>query len=273
MDLLNKHEDQQGSGLSYDLWKNFPVHEILALRDRNAGWGFFDDFDVFSPTTLVGGYTILAGTGCSVAQIACEADAKGIVRLALDGNAANDEAVLCRGGGLGAPFKIAGGDVCGEWRIRASSIAAAKHAWFAGLSEAAAGTTDHLFVDTTGAVADYNHLGFFHLAAQAGDVDGGYKADGQTAQNGTTQTRLDSLKTLVAATWAKLGFRYKVATNTFHWYVDGAEVTAAKLTSAQLAAVLFPDDVFLNFVIGAKDIGGDTALNLDIDWAAVAQAA
>lgn len=273
MDFFNKHNAQTGYGLSYELWKNFPITEILALRDRNVGWGFFDDFTTFHATTIEGPWAILEGTGCTVEQTASEANAIGLVRLSIDGNAANDEAVMSYGRGLSADYKLASRDLCFEVRFRVSAITAAKWAWFIGLSEAACATTDHMFVDSTGVMADYNHCGFAHLYAEGGAVDGAYKADGQTYQDGAANTKLDTLHTMVASTFVTLGMRYRASLNALLWYVNGVQVSAAKLTSAELSAATFPDDVFLTPVVAIKDIAGNAALTLDVDWIACAQQA
>lgn len=271
MDLIHKHNDQVGYGLSYDLWRNFPVHEILALQDRNVGIGFFDDFLRFDPTTLTGGYLILKGTGCGVAQIADVANGFGLVKLSLDGNAAADEAVLQWGCGLSAPFKLANNDLCFEARLKVSAITAAKWSIGIGLGEVGMGATDCLFVDTTYALADKNFCGFNHLVAEGAAWDGAFKADGQTYQNGATKTKLDTLKTAVADTFFKLGMRFKADSNTLHWYVDGAEKASAKLTKTEMTAATFPDDVFVTPIIGAKDGAGDAALDVTLDWWACAQ--
>jgi hypothetical protein len=270
-EMIFRPSDADGYGLSGDLWKNFPTHEILGLHDRNVGIGFFEDFIGWCPTTLYNKWVILTGTGCTIAEIADVANAFGAVAMSIDGNAANDEAVMAFGGGLCAPFKITGKDLCFECRLKVSAITAAKWAWFLGLSEIAAGTTDHLFVDTTGVMADYNHLGFAHLYAEGGAVDGAFKADGQTYQDGATKTKLNALKTMVADTYVKLGLRFDSSLKILRWYVDGVEVTAAKLTASEIDAATFPDDCFLTPVIGIKDIAGDTALVLTVDWIACAQ--
>lgn len=261
--------DQVGYGLSPDLWKNFPVDDIISHHDRNVGIGFFEDFDCFSDTTLEDGWLRLTGTGCTIAQIADEANAYGMVRLALDGNAANDEAVLVRGNGLSAPFYLTNYDLVWECRFRVSAITAAKWSIGCGLGQVDIGTTDYLFVDTTGAAADKNMVGFFHLAAEGAAWDGAYRADGQTYQDGAVRTALDSLHTMVAATFVKMGMRYRASSNSLHWYVNGVE--KANIGAGVKTAATFPDDVFLTPFFGAKDIGGDAGLNVDVDWIACAQ--
>jgi hypothetical protein len=138
------------------------------------------------------------------------------------------------------------------------------------------GATDCLFVDSTGALADKNFLGFVKLYAEAGVFDGAYKADGQTYQDGATKTKLNALGTFTASatTYHKLGFRYRAHPKTVEWYFDGAALSTsapARLTATEIDAATFPDDVLLAPIIGAKSTAGSAALVLNLDWWACAQ--
>lgn len=262
------------------LWKGFapptmgPLGGIFETESGNPAFGFFDNFHSFQASTLEGPYLILESAGCSVEQIADTATEKGLVQLAVDGNAANDEAVLQWGRGLGAPFKLADKDLVFEARFCVSAITAAKWSIALGLGEVGMGATDALFSDSA-VLADKNFLGFVHLNAEGADWDGAYKADGQTYQDGATKTKLNALATLVANTYVKLGFRYRAHPKTVEFYVNnalpGGTITPARLTASEIDAATFPDDVFLAPIIGIKDEAGDTALNLKLDWWGCAQ--
>ena len=263
------------------LWKGFaaptsfgPHGTTTISQSGNPAFGFFDNFHTFQASTLEGPYLILEGTGCSIEQIADTATEKGLVQLALDGNADNDEAVLQWGRGLGAPFKLADNDLVFEARFSLSAVTAAKWDFAVGLGEVGMGAGDSLFTDG-GALADKNFLGFVKLAAESTALDGAYKADGQTYQDGATKTKLDSLATLAASTYVKVGFRYRAHPKKVEFYVDnalpGGNITPARLTSSEIDAATFPDDVFLAPIIGAKDQAGDAALNVKLDWIACAQ--
>ena len=267
---------------SAQLWKSFappaamgPLGTHWNTPSGNPAFGFFDNFHSFQASTLEGPYLILEGTGCTVEQIADTATEKGLVQLAVDGNAANDEAVLQWGRGLGAPFKLVDNDLVFEARFSLSAITAAKWSIGLGLGEVGMGATDALFADTTGALADKNFLGFAHLYAEGAAFDGAYKADGQTYQDGATKTKLNALATCVAATYLKLGFRYRAHPKKVEWYVDGVmpggTITPAKLTATEIDAATFPDDVLLAPIIGIKDIAGNAGLNLKLDWWGCAQ--
>jgi len=260
------------------LWRGFappqafgPHGNLAVGQSGNPAYGFFDNFHSFQASTLEGPYLILESAGCSVEQIADTATEKGLVQLAIDGNANNDEAVLQWGRGLGAPFKLsaASGDLVFEARFSLSAITAAKWDIAVGLGQVNMGATDGLFTDAD-ILADRNFVGFVHLVAEGADFDGAYKADGQTYQDGATKTKLDALATCVADTQIKMGFRYRAHPKKLEWYVDnalpGGNITPARLTATELDAATFPDDVFLAPIIGAKDGAGDTALNIKLDW-------
>jgi hypothetical protein len=53
--------------------------------------------------------------------------------------------------------------------------------------------------------------------------------------------------------------------------VPGGNIAPARLTATEIDAATFPDDVFLAPIIGIKDIAGDAALSISIDWWACAQ--
>ncbi|MFN7318618.1 MAG: hypothetical protein ACK5S6_03805 [bacterium] len=265
------------------LWKNIPFPLMFnpmgassASQSGNPAFGFYDNFHSFHATTGEGPYRILEGTGCSIEQIADTATEKGLIQLAIDGNAANDEAVLQWGRGLGAPFLLANNDLAFECRLNVSAITAAKWSWALGLANVGAGATDGLFADTTGLhVAASSFVGFSHLSAEGAAVDGAYKAASQTLQDGSTKTKLNALVNMVADTYVKLGFRYRAVPKTVEYYVNGvlagSSSAPARLTSAEIDAATFPDDVLMAPIIGIKDIGGNAALNMKVDWIACAQ--
>lgn len=264
------------------LWRGFapptsfgPLGTTTIAQSGNPCFGFYDNFHAFHASSLEGPYRILEGTGCTVEQINCTDTEKGLIQLAIDGNAANDEAVLQWGRGLGAPFKLADNDLVFECRLNVSAITAAKWSWGVGLGEVGMGATDVMFVDSTGALADRNFLGFVHLQAEGAAVDGAYKADGQTYQDGATKTKLNALATMVANTYVKLGFRYRAAPKRVEFFVNGVlagtGAAPARLTAAEIDAATFPDDILLAPIIGIKDIAGNAALNMKVDWIACAQ--
>lgn len=279
---MHTHYEELSTRLfSTKIWSDFgapqnmnPLGSSYQSPSGNHAFGFFDDFHSFQATSNEGPYKILEGTGCTAEQIADTATEKGLLQLALDGNADNDEVVVQWGRGLGAPFKLADKDLAFECRLSISAITAAKWDIGVGLGEVSMSTTDLFFGDTSG-LADKNFLGFVHLAAEGAAFDGAYKADGQTYQDGATKTKLNALATCVAATQIKLGFRFRASRRTLEFYVNGAvpggNISPARLVASEISAATFPGDVFLTPIIGAKDQAGDTALNVKLDWWACAQ--
>ena len=283
------YEDLDSRLPSGRLWRGFAPPTLLLPggssapdSSGNPSFGFFDNFFTVPTTTLISPYLKLASSGCTVEQIVDTATEKGIMQLAIDGNAANDEAVLQWGRGIAAPFEFnVAKDLVFECRLALSAITAAKWSIFVGLALAdasnGAGITDKIFADTTGLLAStFSGVGFKHLSAEGAAWDGSYKAASQTAQDGSTKTKMDTLHTMVAATYVKLGFRYRANPQTLEWYVNGRRpggtITPARLTATELAAATFPASTIpMAPVIGIKDIGGDTALNLKMDWWGCAQ--
>lgn len=268
--------EQDTYGRSADLWRGIPFEDIISYKDRNVGWGFWDDFFEFHANSLDGPYGILEGGGCSVEQVASTGNssttAMGQVKMAIDGNAENDEVALVYGRGLDAMFYF-NSDLAFECRIMVSATTAAKYSLLVGLGEVGALTTDLMFADDTQALYDANWVAFQRLQAESTAVDAMFKADGQTAQDGAAVTGQDTVATLTAATFIKLGFRYQHVPRQLRWYVDGVEVEAARVGASALDAATFPDDVYLTACIGAKDAAGDTAVNVYVDWWGGAQIA
>jgi hypothetical protein len=265
------------------LWRGFapptsfgPAGGASISQSGNPSFGFYDNFHSFHATTAEGPYRIVEGTGCTVEQIADTATEKGLIQLAIDGNAANDEAILQWGRGLGAPFQFSGNDLVFETRLNVSSITTALHSWAVGLAVVGAGATDGLLTDTTGILADTSFVGFNKLSAASSGVSGAYRAVGQAVQNGSTNTRLLNLATLTVNGFVKLGFRYRAAPQTVEWFVNGvlagSAAAPARLTSSQVASVLFPSTTLMTPVIAIKDVAGSaSALNMKVDWIACAQ--
>lgn len=264
------------------LWKGFapplsfgPAGTSTISQSGNPAFGFYDNFHSFHATSLEGPYRKLVSAGCTIEQIADTNTEKGLVQLTIDGNAANDEAVLQWGRGLGAPFRLANKDLVFEASLAVSAITAAKWSWAIGLGEVAMGATDQLFADTTGAVADRSFLGFVKLVAAAGPVSAAYRAAGQAYQSGATKSKLGNVVTMAANTYVKLGFRYRAMPKLVEYYVNGklagSASAPARLTASEIDVATFPSTPLLAPVIGIKDIAGDAGFNIKLDWIACAQ--
>lgn len=265
------------------LWKGFappesfgPMGTTCISHSGNPAFGFFDNFHSHHLTTLEGPYAKTVIAISTILQIADTATEKGLLSFFLPGDTAEDEAFLKWGGTLTAPFRLSGQDLVFECRISLSAITAAKWNFGVGLGHPDMHVTDLFFTDSD-ALADKNFVGFVHLAPEGADIDGAYKAAGETYQDGAVKTKLDALHTAVATTYVKLGFRYRAHPKKLEFYVDGVlvggNITPARLTAADIDAATFPDEDadFLAPVIGIKDSAGDTALTMNLDWWGCAQ--
>ena len=267
------------------LWRGFapptafgPLGGSQTGASGNPAFGFFDDFLTFNETTLVGPYAHL-NDGGTVAKAADTADAKGVLSLASEADAGGDVTTVKWGSTLSAPFKLTGNDLAFECRMSINNITTLKNNIFVGLAEADAIGNDGLITDSD-ALADNNLLGFVRLSAETTNIDACYKADGQTAQDGSTKTKLLDLIpsadvfTADNTNYVKLGFRFRAHPKTVEWYVNGVlpggHIAPAKLTATEIDAATFPDDVFLAPFIGFQTVDAN-ALTVNLDWWACAQ--
>ena len=278
-------DDLHSSFPSNSLWRGFappasmgPNGTHFVTPSGNPAFGFFDNFHSFQASTLEGPYLILEGTGCTIEQIADTATEKGLLQIALDGNADNDEAVLQWGRGLGAPFKLTGKDLVFEVRFTLTAVTASKWDIGFGLGDVGMGATDKFFVDTASSLAtDADFLGFVHRSsdATAAHLDGAYIVSGGSLIAGDTKTKLNALVQPTAATYVKAGFRYRANPKTVEWYVDGimpgGQSAPARLTASEVDASSFPDDTFLAPIFCLKAQSSDTALSAKLDWWGCAQ--
>lgn len=256
-------------GYSENIWGNVPVDQILS-GDRSCGFGFQDDFIRLGNTSLYDGYIRMVTATCAVQQITSETNHPGILQLYVVGDTANDECVVQLGNGLDVgAFDLLNDGLAFEAYIRPEKTTTAMWSWFCGLAiggAAGAAITDKMFADTTGAVyATADFVGFQKLQAETTALDGMYQASGQTKVDGAVNTDLDTIGTLVATGWLKVGLLYQPHPRRLAWFVDGVEV--AHIDTAALDAAAFPDAVFLTPTFGVKDINGTASdINLDMDW-------
>jgi len=267
------------------LWRAFAPPSSLSVngtefigQSGNPAFGFFDNFLTFNETTLVGPYAHL-NDGGTVAKAADTADAKGVLSLVAEADAGGDVTTVKWGSTLSAPFKLAGNDLVFEARISINNITTLKNGFFVGLAEADAIGDNGLITDAD-AIADNNLLGFVSLSAETTNIDGCYKADGQTAQDGSTKSKLLDLIpsadvfTADNTNYVKVGFRYRSHPEKVEWFVNGtlAGTTAApaRITASEIAAATFPGDTFLAPYIGFQTVDAN-ALTVNLDWWGCAQ--
>lgn len=259
-------------GPSENIWGNVPVDQIMA-GDRSCGFGFQDDFTNFAGTSLYDGYILLQTASGTVVQVASEEDHPGIIRFL--SAADNDESVIQLGNGLDiGPYRMGPHALAFEAyvRLNAAAIVADDHSYFIGMATggaAGAAIANLLFTTGDAVNTDIDAVGFQHLDGESTALDAMYQTDnnitGEDKVDGAVNTDLDTVHTLVAATWVKMGFLYLPHPRRLTWFVDGVEV--CHVAEAEIVAAAFPDaaTAFTQPTFGMR--GADTSnAYLDVDW-------
>lgn len=286
-DLFNFHQETEDYGLTYDLWKNFPVGRILGLKDRSAGYGVMLDPSSFDCAVDAAAATVLYGTGgirgyidtgCTITQTTMATGGPGgAVRLATT-TTDNIEAWIQFGGATGSPFRISdaateAADLIFECEFRISSVTDTNCGFFIGLMEEGCAAADS--ITDAGALADKDYFGFHRLEADGDKLDIVYKKNGQTAVSHKADW-----KTIAAATWYRVGFRYDAASKSITpWFGTGDRSTTVmapdkdnKVIATDIASAtdIFPDAEGMSPIIGIKN-ATNVAYTLDIRVLACAQ--
>lgn len=282
MDFLNKHEEQMKRGLSYDLWKNFPAHEILTLRDLNVGIGWqMDPCNLpncpVNITTVADyhGYRCYTDSAEYIRPtLASEYDGPPALRLFATTDNQEAWAQACNGA---EPFVIS--DTAAECRdlvfevcLRQANITTAKSGWFVGLMEA--GLATDTIVDA-GTMCDKDFIGFFKPEGNTAGVDFVYRKNGQAMVE-----KLGDILTVAALTWYRLGFRFNATNRTITPWVGTGDNTTTKfaastsgvVTATNIATATFPDSEYMAPIAGLKNAHADDYY-IDIRSWAVAQLA
>lgn len=158
-----------------------------------------------------------------------------------------------------------------EARLKRDVLTDATASWTVGLSKVS-DVVAAMLTDGTGALeAAVDFIGFQGLTDDADHVDFIYQATGQTQV-----VVLANAATLVANTYIKLGFLYDPTPgdgNCLKFFVDGVQINIAANTvsSANIAAATFPNDVPLVEMFGFIMNGTGNACYTSLDWIAAAQ--
>lgn len=268
MDFLRKHGDQLGRGLSYDLWKGFPFHEVFINQDHSVGYGWRMD-PMNLPNCPVNITTVADYNGWR-----CYTDSAEYIRPTVaseyDGPPAlrffattdNQEAwgQPCNGA---EPFVIS--DTAAECRdlifevcFRAANITVNKSGFFIGLMQA--GLVTNTIADA-GTMIDQDFIGFFKPEGNTSGIDFVYNIAG----GGGMVTEVDDFATIAALTWYRAGFRFNAANKTITpWWGTGdnsttkfAPVTADIVTATEIATATFPDGEYMAPIAGLKNAHAD----------------
>jgi hypothetical protein len=271
MDLLNKHEEQVGRGISYPLWKNFPFYEVFVQKDTNVGYGWMMD-PLNLPNCPVNITTVADYNGyrCYTDSaeyirptLASEYDGPPALRLFATTDNQEAWAQACNGA---EPFVISDTaaecrdlvfEVCFRAKDADTTLSADKGGFFIGLMEAGLATNT---IGDDGTMIDKDFIGFFKPEGSAAGVDFVYRISG-----GAMVTDVDDLGTITSNTWYRAGFRYNASTRIITpWWGTGdntttkfAPVTADVVTAAEIAAATFPDSEYLAPIAGLKNAHAD----------------
>jgi len=276
--------------LSPKLWKGFapPVGGIFPnAPSGNPVIGLFDDFLGFGKTTAAAsnveryasngivyqgyGDDTAVETYAAVPTTTPAVDENGPGVIAMQAHTTdNDISVIQAGGGTMMPFHVIPTrmqELVFECRFKVSSIHATATTGetnvFIGLAGTGAAANSGVWVDDSASMASNNFLGFTRMGAMSTTMDFKYQ------RVSGTESQKDDVATQVADTYQKVGFRYHAARKQCSVWVDGEEVTAARVSSAITGATPWPS-LYMNF-LAAVQYQATTSHVLYLDWWACAQ--
>lgn len=266
------HKDLTIRHPSGSIWGRIP-RQKWSVGD--GGIYFFDDFVNFSShsadsdTTVYASYIDSGGTitqqaGTSTSDIG----ETGVVKFLTDATD-EDEHSLQFGGGSGSAFAIDADDIytlAFEVRFRTNTVTNDDIAFFMGLAEENLTATGSM--DTSGVMADKDHIGFQLKNDDGNGLDFVYKKAGQTVQiiiTGDANVTVD--------TWHKVGFlvsKDHPSSERIRIYYDNVLQTTF-VTQTNLDAATFPDDEKMSpFAIMQAAGGASSTDYLLLDWWAIA---
>ena len=222
------------------LWGNYPDGTALGNRDRV--YHFKPDLyncPVFASTVAQMGLITLQDTGVTISG---DPTQPGVMQWG-GMDADNDAGIITAAGNVGTAFLLSDSDPRDLWfevGLRKSSIGNNSMAFFAGLTEEGMATaTDTLLTTDSAALKDKDLIGFHVTQAAGATVTFVYNK----ASAGGVTVKIASLATMVAATFIKLGFRYRWRNPTerrIEIFVNN-QVQSTYVTGANIAAATFPD--------------------------------
>ncbi len=235
-------------GISYNLWHNCPIADILA--DPGKGIVCLEDFEGFgrsgAAAANVGYWAGRSGSWKSYEDSSTGFSnvlAGGV--LEYDGTTSDNlEGAIQR---LGAPFVIAASAGKPLWfeaiGVKKELVTNTQGFLF-GLAETAA-PANSLIADAGNDIADIHYLGGFGM-----DTDGDTASFIYQDAGDAFATPGDDIATLAAATAINLGFYYDGV--TIVPYINGVAYPSYKITAAQIAASDFPSDTPLSPIFAHK---------------------
>ncbi len=250
------------------IWGDCPIRQIQI--GNVGGFGFHDDF--LNIETMVttevhqGYYAFLDGNTATILPVLGLGGG-----LALFGSTDNEECGFSRSGTLlNAPFMISdtlatSRKLWFECRVKRSVITDAKGGFFVGMADEAA-CANEFMTDAGGVGEAADALIGFH-SDETDDSLGSHVHAIYQASSQTQVKHVDTVATMVADTYMKLGFVYDPdasASKQIKWYVDGVE-DGTGVTATQIATATFPDAEPLTPIIQMKNAHADD-FTVTIPW-------
>lgn len=279
-----------GRLLSPSLWKGFapPVGGVFpGTQSGNPVLGLFDDFNGWGQTAALStsttyfqsnGITYLGYNDTTVVPTApavptttpaVDENGPGVISLQAD-TTDNDLAAIMAGCGTMVPFHVIPSrmqELVFECRFKISSIhetaTSGETNLFLGLAGTGACANSGVWVDDSASMASNDFLGFTRMGAMSSTLDFKYQ------RVSGTESQKDDVCTMVADTWTKVGFRYHASRKQCSIWVDGTEVTSARVSSTITGATPWPS-LYMNF-LAAVQYQATTSHVLYLDWWACAQ--
>jgi hypothetical protein len=237
--IQNSQTADTNAGPSPALWGSFPNGEA---RNPSEYYLFEPDLrnaPVFATTVSQMGLITLQDTGVTIQG---DPTQSGVLQWG-GMDADNDAGIITAAGNVGTSFVISDSDPRDLWfeiGLKKSSIGNNSMAFFAGLTEEGmTAATDTLLTTDTAALKDLDMIGFHVTQAAGGTVTFVYNKAGA----GGVTVKIASLATMVAATWIKLGFKFRPYGPTerrISVYVNGL-VNGTYVTGTNIATATFPD--------------------------------
>jgi hypothetical protein len=269
MDLIHEpqclHDD--GIGLSPDLWKNFPWHELNGPWGIHRAYMLWDDFaSVLHDTTDAilhsrNAYRAYIDTTGTFAGLTT-AKATGLV-ITPHTDAADAASIQA----LGTPFSVIHGsakELIFEARFKIAVTTAGYQQFFIGLGGNGACADTGCIADNGAGMASNSFLGIGKMGAVSTHAYIQFQRAGGTASIAT----YDLGTVLTADTYLKAGFRYNPNTDILRAFINGAEVADALVPHAITNATPWPNAA-MNMLCEAKTLSTGGALTLS--WWACAQ--
>lgn len=266
--IQNNLSANTDAGPSPAVWGSFPNGEAI----NPSEWYLFEpdlrNCPKFASTVSQMGLITLQDTGVTIQG---DPTQSGVMQWG-GMDADNDAGIITGAGNVGTSFVISDSDpreLIFEIGLRKSVVTNNSMGFFAGLTEEGmAAATDTLLTTDSAALKDLDFIGFHVDQADGDAIDFVYNK----ASGGGITIKIAGVSAMVAATWIKLGFKFRPNADTskrISIYVNN-QVQGTYVTGTNIAAATFPDGEELVPTIACKK-GEATISTVDVRLWRVAQ--